>query len=92
MEIFRPKPGQSFEDMIKADREERIRIKEAAAKRLESLGVPFVYKTCPKCDFPDITKGMPDYEGVITVTCSICDHVCHEDSMFIKMVLETSFS
>ena len=92
MSDYRPKAGQSFEEMMKADRAEKQRKKDEAFKLPESLGVPFQHTKCPLCEFTDFYRQAPNDKGLVEVTCNFCDNKWLEDQMFITMVKDTTFS
>ena len=89
---FRPKIGQSFNDMIEAATKARKKAAEAARNRPDMVVIPLFLDKCPICEFKELEKSVADDKGLTTVTCGICNHQWQEDQMYRLMVKETTIS
>jgi hypothetical protein len=99
-EFFRK--GLSLTEMY--EREMKAK-KRAAESNPESVSMHFTLDRCPECDASATSKEIggypvgisakrstPDSNGLITVTCRVCDHIWLEDQMVHTMIKSTSLN
>lgn len=103
-EDFRPKHGQSFSDMIDAEKKSRMKAIEDGKKRPDSISHMHTLENCPDCGALAVHRELglwtsfaakrstPTAEGIVTITCRVCEHEWQEDEMIKKVVKETAIS